>query len=53
MSTILFFIGYVFLTSIWKALGHTKVDVIKTVQANPGLKAKRIRGGLLKIQGTW
>ncbi|ORZ04885.1 transcription regulator HTH, apses-type DNA-binding domain-containing protein, partial [Absidia repens] len=43
----------VFLTGIWKALGYTKVDVIKTIQCNPNVKTKKLRGGLLKIQGTW
>ncbi|KAI9483490.1 MAG: hypothetical protein EXX96DRAFT_558358 [Benjaminiella poitrasii] len=45
--------GYVHFTSIWKALGNTKTDIIKIIDANPSLKTKKIRGGFLQIQGTW
>ncbi|KAI8969184.1 hypothetical protein BDF20DRAFT_893618 [Mycotypha africana] len=45
--------GHVHFTGIWKALGKSKTEIAKMVQANPNLKVKKIRGGCLKIQGTW
>ncbi|KAI8993674.1 transcription regulator HTH, apses-type DNA-binding domain-containing protein [Pilobolus umbonatus] len=45
--------GYVHFTGIWKALGNSKADIVKMVDSNPDLKVKKIRGGFLKIQGTW
>lgn len=47
------FLGYVHFTGIWKALGNSKSDIVKMVDSNPELKVKKIRGGFLKIQGTW
>ncbi|KAL1918143.1 uncharacterized protein VTP21DRAFT_3409 [Calcarisporiella thermophila] len=40
-------------TGIWKALGNSKADIVKIVDSNPELQVKKIRGGFLKIQGTW
>ncbi|KAI8394033.1 transcription regulator HTH, apses-type DNA-binding domain-containing protein, partial [Radiomyces spectabilis] len=45
--------GYVHFTGIWKSLGNSKSDIVKMVDSNPELKVKKIRGGFLKIQGTW
>ncbi|KAI9473906.1 MAG: hypothetical protein EXX96DRAFT_322885 [Benjaminiella poitrasii] len=45
--------GYVHFTGIWKALSNSKADIVKMVDSNPNLKVKKIRGGFLKIQGTW
>ncbi|KAF7730278.1 hypothetical protein EC973_002521 [Apophysomyces ossiformis] len=45
--------GYVHFTGIWKSLGNSKADIVKMVDSNPELKVKKIRGGFLKIQGTW
>ncbi|SAM01114.1 hypothetical protein [Absidia glauca] len=45
--------GDVHLTGLRKAMGYSKGDMIKTLKHNPGLPSKKIRGGLLKIQGTW
>ncbi|CAO3588908.1 unnamed protein product [Absidia cylindrospora] len=45
--------GYVHFTGIWKALGNSKSDIVKMVDSNPELRVKKIRGGFLKIQGTW
>ncbi|OZJ03534.1 hypothetical protein BZG36_03430 [Bifiguratus adelaidae] len=45
--------GYVHFTGIWKALGNSKSDIVKMVDSNPNIKVKKIRGGFLKIQGTW
>ncbi|CAO3593697.1 unnamed protein product [Absidia cylindrospora] len=45
--------GYVHFTGIWKALGNSKSDIVKMVDSNPELQVKKIRGGFLKIQGTW
>ncbi|CEI94106.1 hypothetical protein RMCBS344292_08327 [Rhizopus microsporus] len=44
---------WVLITGVWKALGKSKADVLKVVDANPGLPMKKIRGGRLAIQGTW
>lgn len=46
-------LGYVHFTGIWKSLGNSKADIVKMVDSNPELKVKKIRGGFLKIQGTW
>ncbi|KAG8906394.1 hypothetical protein FRB99_006989 [Tulasnella sp. 403] len=42
-------------TGIWKALGNSKADIVKMVEAQPELASqlRRVRGGYLKIQGTW
>lgn len=47
--------GYVLWTGIWKALGNSKADIVKMVESQPDLasKLRRVRGGYLKIQGTW
>ncbi|KAL1924950.1 uncharacterized protein VTP21DRAFT_4604 [Calcarisporiella thermophila] len=45
--------GEIHFTGIWKALGRAKSEIVKMVDANPRLQVKRIRGGLLNIQGTW
>lgn len=47
------YIGYVHFTGIWKALGNSKSDIVKMVDSNPELGTKKIRGGFLRIQGTW
>lgn len=59
-------LGYVHLTGIWKAAIHhlendlpksnSKADIVKLLESTPRqhqAKIKRIRGGFLKIQGTW
>ncbi|KAG2195482.1 hypothetical protein INT47_012026 [Mucor saturninus] len=45
--------GYVHFTGIWKALGNSKSDIVKMVDSNPELGTRKIRGGFLRIQGTW
>ncbi|KAJ3541387.1 hypothetical protein NM688_g6091 [Phlebia brevispora] len=47
--------GYVLWTGIWKALGNSKADIVKMIESQPDLasKLRRVRGGYLKIQGTW
>ncbi|EIN03931.1 DNA-binding domain of Mlu1-box binding protein MBP1 [Punctularia strigosozonata HHB-11173 SS5] len=47
--------GYVLWTGIWKALGNSKADIVKMVESQPELEPhiRRVRGGYLKIQGTW
>ncbi|KZV97406.1 DNA-binding domain of Mlu1-box binding protein MBP1 [Exidia glandulosa HHB12029] len=47
--------GYILWTGIWKALGHPKADIVKMVESIPELSSqlRRVRGGYLKIQGTW
>ncbi|KEI37010.1 uncharacterized protein L969DRAFT_204943 [Mixia osmundae IAM 14324] len=47
--------GFVHFTGIWKALGHTKADVVKLIESSPEISAsvRKVRGGYLKIQGTW
>lgn len=58
--------GYVHLTGIWKAAIHhpdndlpksnSKADIVRLLDSTPRQhqsKIKRIRGGFLKIQGTW
>ncbi|KAL1918704.1 uncharacterized protein VTP21DRAFT_2726 [Calcarisporiella thermophila] len=45
--------GEVHFTSIWKLIGLSKADIVKVIDSNPELQAKKIRGGFLKIQGTW
>ncbi|PBK67887.1 DNA-binding domain of Mlu1-box binding protein MBP1 [Armillaria solidipes] len=47
--------GYILWTGIWKALGHSKADIVKMVDSQPDLAPliRRVRGGYLKIQGTW
>ncbi|KAF7311832.1 HTH APSES-type domain-containing protein [Mycena indigotica] len=47
--------GYVLWTGIWKALGNSKADIVKMVDSQPELARviRRVRGGYLKIQGTW
>ncbi|KAH6901270.1 hypothetical protein BKA70DRAFT_1310123 [Coprinopsis sp. MPI-PUGE-AT-0042] len=47
--------GYVLWTGIWKALGNSKADIVKMIDSQPDLAPliRRVRGGYLKIQGTW
>ena len=47
--------GYVHLTGIWKALGNSKADILRLIDTHPELDGviRRIRGGYLKVQGTW
>ncbi|KAM5544843.1 hypothetical protein V8D89_001741 [Ganoderma adspersum] len=47
--------GYILWTGIWKALGNSKADIVKIIDSQPDLAAqlRRVRGGYLKIQGTW
>lgn len=47
--------GYVHLTGLWKAIGNNKADIVKLIENSPELEPdiKRVRGGYLKIQGTW
>ncbi|VEU21778.1 DEKNAAC102302 [Brettanomyces naardenensis] len=47
--------GLVHLTGLWKAVGNNKADIVKLVESSPELEKdlRRIRGGYLKIQGTW
>lgn len=50
-----YYTGYVHLTGIWKALGNSKADIVKLLDGSPELEPvfRRVRGGFLKIQGTW
>lgn len=47
--------GMVHLTGLWKAIGNSKADIVKLLESSPELEKhlKRIRGGYLKVQGTW
>ncbi|ORX90224.1 DNA-binding domain of Mlu1-box binding protein MBP1, partial [Basidiobolus meristosporus CBS 931.73] len=47
--------GYVYWTGIWKAMGREKSEIAKLIDSNVELsgEVKKIRGGFLKIQGTW
>lgn len=48
--------GYVHITGLWKATGHTKADIVKLIDNSPPeieQVIRRVRGGFLKIQGTW
>lgn len=48
--------GYVFFTGLWKICGNSKTDIIKLIDKFPNINnqtVKRVRGGFLKIQGTW
>ncbi|KAJ7765943.1 hypothetical protein DFH07DRAFT_1014563 [Mycena maculata] len=47
--------GYILWTGIWKALGNSKADIVKMIDSQPELAhvIRRVRGGYLKIQGTW
>lgn len=47
--------GYVHLTALWKALGHNKADVTRLCESDPSIAplVRKVRGGYLKIQGTW
>lgn len=47
--------GYILWTGIWKALGNSKADIVKMIDSQPDLGSviRRVRGGYLKIQGTW
>lgn len=47
--------GYILWTGIWKALGNHKADIVKMLESQPELatQLRRVRGGYLKIQGTW
>lgn len=48
-------IGYVHITGLWKAIGNSKADIVKLIDNSPELEPliRRVRGGFLKIQGTW
>lgn len=50
-----YYTGYVHLTGLWKAIGHSKADIVKLLDNSPDLEPviRRVRGGFLKIQGTW
>lgn len=50
-----YYTGYVHLTGLWKAVGHSKADIVRLLDYSPELEPliKRVRGGFLKIQGTW
>lgn len=50
-----YYTGYVHLTGIWKAIGNSKADIAKLLDISPQLEPvlRRVRGGYLKIQGTW
>ncbi|KAL5638034.1 hypothetical protein ACGC1H_002339 [Rhizoctonia solani] len=47
--------GYVLWTGIWKVLGSPNVEIVKILESQPDLagKLRRVRGGYLKMQGTW
>ncbi|KAJ7444101.1 transcription regulator HTH, apses-type DNA-binding domain-containing protein, partial [Mycena galericulata] len=47
--------GYILWTGIWKVLGNSKADIVKMIDSQPDLAhvMRRVRGGFLKIQGTW
>jgi hypothetical protein len=48
--------GYVFFTGLWKTCGNNKTDIVKIIDKFPNINSdsvKRVRGGFLKIQGTW
>ncbi|KAL1725567.1 transcription regulator HTH, apses-type DNA-binding domain-containing protein, partial [Schizophyllum commune] len=49
--------GYVLWTGIWKGsyFLHPTADIVKMVDSHPELASviRRVRGGYLKIQGTW
>ncbi|ORY86704.1 transcription regulator HTH, apses-type DNA-binding domain-containing protein, partial [Leucosporidium creatinivorum] len=42
-------------TGIWKALGKSKADVVRLIESQPEIagRIRKIRGGYLKVQGTW
>jgi hypothetical protein len=50
-----YYTGYVHLTGLWKAIGNAKADIVRLVDNSPDLEPviRRVRGGFLKIQGTW
>lgn len=50
-----YYTGYVHLTGLWKAIGNNKADIVKLIDNSPDLEPmiRRVRGGFLKIQGTW
>ncbi|KAK7207580.1 hypothetical protein BZA70DRAFT_271676 [Myxozyma melibiosi] len=50
-----YYSGYVHLTGLWKAIGNSKADIVKLLENSPSLESgiRRVRGGFLKIQGTW
>lgn len=50
-----YLIGWVYITSIWKAVGNSKADVLKLISTSPEIKNKvfKTKGGCLKVQGTW
>ncbi|KAG9011034.1 hypothetical protein FRB94_008987 [Tulasnella sp. JGI-2019a] len=47
--------GYVLWTTIAKALGKTKGDIQRMIEADPELqtRVRKTKGGYLKTQGTW
>ena len=50
---LVYILGFVHFTGIWKCLGNSKADIVRVVDSNPELGVTKIRGGFLKIQGTW
>lgn len=47
------FQGDVLFTGIWQCLTSQKTDIVRVAESTPGVKITKIRGGCLKIQGTW
>jgi hypothetical protein len=47
--------GWVYITSIWKAVGNAKADVNKLISTSPEIRNKvyKTKGGCLRVQGTW
>ncbi|KAG8932811.1 hypothetical protein FRC02_000495 [Tulasnella sp. 418] len=47
--------GYILWTSICKALGKTKAELVKMFEHQQDLipQLRKVKGGFLKIQGTW
>ncbi|KZT27232.1 DNA-binding domain of Mlu1-box binding protein MBP1, partial [Neolentinus lepideus HHB14362 ss-1] len=47
--------GYILWTGIWKGAYCDAADIVKMVESQPDLasRIRRVRGGYLKIQGTW
>ncbi|KAJ7107066.1 transcription regulator HTH, apses-type DNA-binding domain-containing protein, partial [Mycena epipterygia] len=47
--------GYVLWTGIWKGAFSSPSDIVKMIDSQPELAhvIRRVRGGYLKIQGTW
>lgn len=45
----------VLFTSIYRALGKNKADIVRLLECEPGLAPylRKLKGGCLKLQGTW